>query len=80
MEIKILGPGCPNCKQLEKITFNAIAELGIEAEVKKITDIKEITKYLLITPGLVINGKIKHTGMPLPNIEKIKNWVLEEKK
>ncbi len=80
MEIKVLGPGCSNCLQLEKITRKALEELGFEAEVKKITDIKEISKYLLITPGLVINGKIKHTGMPLPSIEKIKNWVLEEKK
>ena len=80
MEIKVLGPGCSNCKQLEHLTLKALSELGLEAEVMKITDIKEITKYLLITPGLVINGKIKHTGMPLPSIEKIKGWVLEEKK
>jgi len=80
MEIKILGPGCPNCKQLEKITFNALAELGIDSEVKKITDIKEISKYTFVTPGLLIDGKVKHSGLPLPTVEKIKNWVLEEKK
>jgi len=77
MEIKVLGPGCANCKKLEDLTLKALAELGLEPEVEKITDVKEISKYALITPGLMIDGMLNHSGLPLPSIDKIKNWILE---
>jgi small redox-active disulfide protein 2 len=75
MEIKVLGPGCPNCHQMEELTKKAVKELGIDAKVDKVTDIKEIMKYTMSTPALVINGKLKHSGKPLPSIEKVKELI-----
>jgi len=75
MEIKVLGPGCPNCSTMEELAKKAVKELGIEAKVEKITDIKEIIKYTMSTPALVINGKLKHSGKPLPSLEKVKELI-----
>ena len=76
MEIKILGPGCANCRKLEDMAQKAVKELGIEATIEKISDIQEIMKYTLSTPGLVVNGKLKCSGQ-LPGIEKIKALIKE---
>jgi small redox-active disulfide protein 2 len=78
MEIKVLGPGCPNCKDLERRVRAALAELKVEAKVTKVTDWKDIGKYIMMTPGVVINEKVKHSGKPLPKIEQIKKWIEEE--
>jgi small redox-active disulfide protein 2 len=78
MEIKVLGPGCANCHKMEELANAAIKELGIEARVEKISDIQEIMKYTMSTPGLVVNGKLKHSGKPLPNIDKVKTLIKEE--
>lgn len=78
MEIKILGPGCANCHMMEQLAKTALKELGIEAKVEKISDIQEIMRYTMSTPGLVVNGKLKHSGKPLPNIEKVKTLIKEE--
>ena len=78
MEIRILGTGCPRCNELEKRTINALAELNVGADVQKIKDIKKISEYgVFITPGLVINNKVKSSGR-LPSSEEIKSWILEE--
>ena len=59
MEIKILGPGCPNCITLEKLVRNAVTELDIKANIIKVTDILEIMSLAIIsTPGLIIDDKI----------------------
>ena len=79
MEIKVLGPGCANCHKMEEMTRTAVKELGIDAQVMKITDIGDIARHgILSTPGLIINGKIKHSGKPLPSIEKIKELIIGE--
>lgn len=66
MEIKVLGTGCPKCHSLEKAVNEALAESGISAEVKKITDIKEIAAHgVMLTPGLMVNGKVKSVGKVL---------------
>jgi small redox-active disulfide protein 2 len=78
MEIKVLGPGCPNCHMLEEMVNKAVTELGIDAKVEKVTDIIEIMKYTMSTPGLVINGKLKHSGKPLPSLEKVKELIQQE--
>jgi small redox-active disulfide protein 2 len=78
VEIKVLGPGCPNCSMMEELAKKAVKELGMEAKVDKITDIKEIMKYTMSTPALVINGKLKHSGKPLPGIEKVKELIQQE--
>jgi len=74
MEIKVLGPGCYNCQQLEKTTINALAELDVAANVTKVTDFKEIAKYTMATPGLVIDGKVVSQGR-VPTKDEIKRWV-----
>ncbi|MCJ7564838.1 MAG: thioredoxin family protein [Candidatus Aminicenantes bacterium] len=78
MEIKILGPGCPRCHEVERRTINALAELNVVADVENVTDIKKIMAYgILSTPGLVINGKVKSSGR-IPRVEEIKAWIQEE--
>jgi len=80
MEIKILGPGCPRCGEVEKRVINALAELNVAAAVEKITDIKRImSSGIIATPGLVIDGKIVSSGR-LPRVEEIKAWIGEAKK
>lgn len=63
MEIKILGPGCRNCATLEQRTREALAELGLEASVTKVTDYAEIAEHgVMQTPALVIDDKIVLSG------------------
>jgi len=73
MKIKVLGPGCKNCETLHKSTLAAVEELGIsDAYVEYVKDISEISKYVMATPGLVIDEVVVHEGKPLPTIGKIK--------
>ncbi|GAB4418699.1 MAG: thioredoxin family protein [Thermodesulfovibrionales bacterium] len=78
MEIKILGPGCANCEKMAEMAKKAVKELGIEAKIEKVSDIQEIMKYTMSTPGLVVNGKLKHSGKPLPSPEKVKELIKSE--
>jgi small redox-active disulfide protein 2 len=79
MEIKILGPGCRNCEKLTEEAKIAAKEAGCTAEVVKVTDMKQIMSYgVLSTPGLVINGKVKSYGR-IPSVKEIKKWIEEEK-
>ena len=80
MEIKILGTGCPRCSEVEKRTMNALAKLGMAADVQKIKNLNAIAQYGIFgTPGLVINGKVKSSGR-IPSVEEIKSWIQAEKK
>jgi small redox-active disulfide protein 2 len=72
MTIKVLGPGCANCKKLLETVQAAVKEAGVDAEIEYVTEIKEIMKYVMMTPGLVINEAVVHQGKPLPNVEKVK--------
>lgn len=77
MEIRILGPGCPRCHEVEKRTLNALAELNVGADVQKISDFKEIAKYKIFSsPALVINGQVKCYGR-IPSVDEIKKWIKE---
>ncbi len=78
MVIKVLGPGCFNCQKLAEMVKVAVNELGISAEVVKVTDIGEIAKHgILTTPSLMVNGKIKHAGKPLPGMDRLKEMIGE---
>lgn len=78
MEIKVLGPGCANCRNLEKEVFNAVAELNIAADIQKVQDIKKIVAYgVMSTPALVINEKVKVSGR-VPKREELKRLITEE--
>jgi small redox-active disulfide protein 2 len=79
MEIKVLGPGCANCQKMEEMAKAAVKELGIDVKVEKITDIGQIAMHgILSTPGFIVNGKIKHSGKPLPSLEKVKELIKKE--
>lgn len=72
MKVEILGPGCPKCQQLTKAVEKVVEELGIEAEIVKVTDLNKISSYgIMMTPGLVVNGEVKSTGKVL-SVEEIK--------
>lgn len=78
MEIKVLGPGCANCQKVEEMVKAAVKELGIDAKIQKVTDILEIMKLSPSTPGIIVNGKLKHKGKPLPTPDKVKELIKEE--
>jgi len=63
LTVKILGSGCANCKKLEAVAREAAASAGLEAEFVKVTDMKTIMTYdMLSTPGLVINDQLVISG------------------
>lgn len=75
MKIKILGSGCPKCKQLEANARRAVEELKIKAEIEKVTEIDKIISYGVIsTPAIVIDGEVKAYGR-IPTVEEIKKWL-----
>jgi len=77
MDIKILGPGCPKCKTLEKVTREAVAETGIIATIDKVEDIVKIMEYRVMhTPGLVINGKVVLSGQ-VPTVNQVKEILIK---
>ena len=72
MEIKVLGPGCYRCRELEKVTKQAVEELGINVEVIKISEMDKILSYgISRTPGLVVDGKVVLSGK-VPSIDEVK--------
>ena len=80
LTIKILGPGCANCKRLEEIARNSAADMGVEAEFVKVTDYKDILSYnILSTPGLVINEKLVSSGR-IPAPASVAGWIAEAMK
>ena len=77
LTIKVLGPGCTNCKKVESVVRKAIADLAIEAEVVKVTDYADIMAYkILSTPGLVINENVVCAGR-IPTPAEVTTWVTD---
>jgi small redox-active disulfide protein 2 len=77
MEIKILGPGCPKCKTLDKITREVVEKNGINAKITKVEDIMEIMKYgVMSTPALVVDEKVLVKGR-VPSSDEIKQLLTQ---
>jgi small redox-active disulfide protein 2 len=75
--IEVLGPGCNNCQKLEANVRDAVAQTGIEAEIRHVTDYAEIaSRGVLSTPGLVIDGQVVSTGK-IPTPWTIAAWLTE---
>ena len=71
MKIQILGTGCPKCKQTEANAREAIKNLGLDAEIEKITNVNEILDFgIMATPGLAIDGYVKFSGK-IPTVSEI---------
>jgi small redox-active disulfide protein 2 len=75
--IKVLGPGCSNCKKVEEVAQQAVANFGLEAQFEKITDYAQIMQYpILSTPGLVINEKLVCAGR-IPSVPEVITWLAD---
>lgn len=75
MKVQILGTGCPKCKKVAEVAEKAVTELGIDAEVVKVTDINEIMNFgVMMTPALAIDGDVKVSGK-IPSVEDVKKWI-----
>lgn len=78
MIVKILGTGCARCKNLEKKVREVAKNNQIDAEIQKVTEIQDIMKYhIMMTPGLVINEKVKSAGT-IPSDQQILGWLKGE--
>lgn len=76
MHIKILGSGCANCVNLEKVTKQAVEELGLEATFEKVTDYADIATYgIMRTPGLVVDDQVLLSGR-VPTRTQVKELLL----
>jgi len=77
MKIEIAGPGCARCNTLEQNVIEAVTELGIEASISKLKDFREYAQYgILMTPALVIDGKVVVTGK-VPSVGELKTMLSE---
>ncbi len=75
LTIKVLGSGCANCKRLEQVVHKVVSEMGIEAEIIKVTEYPDIMAYnIMSTPGLVINEKVVSTGR-IPTPAEVTTWM-----
>jgi len=75
LQIKILGPGCANCKRLEQMTHRQVEKLGLTADIEKVTDYGQIMAYgVMSTPGLVVNGEVVSYGR-IPTEQEVANWL-----
>jgi len=78
--IKVLGSGCENCQKVETIARQAVAAMGLQAEVIHVRDAQEIHKYpILATPGLVINEKLVCAGR-IPSSAEVTTWLANAEK
>jgi small redox-active disulfide protein 2 len=75
LTIKVLGSGCANCKKLAATAHQAVDQLGIQAEIIKVTEYPDIMAYnVMSTPGLVINEKVVSTGR-IPSTAEVTAWL-----
>ena len=79
LEVKVLGPGCPNCDRLEQMVYQVMETEHIIGSVEHVRDLKDIASYGLVgVPALVINGEVKSVGR-LPRENQLRQWLWEAK-
>ena len=75
MKVQILGTGCPKCAKTAETAQKAIEELGIDAEIEKVSDLNEIMKFgVMLTPALAVDGHVKVVGK-VPTVEDVKGML-----
>ena len=79
LEVRVLGPGCPNCDKLEQMVYKVMTDERIAGDVEHVKDLNKIAAYgMVATPALVINGEVKSVGR-LPRESQLRQWLLEAK-
>lgn len=77
LDIKVLGTGCANCIKLENLVKEVVSESNLSANVEKVTDREKIMDYgVMLTPGLVVNGKVLASGK-IPTKSTLEHWLKE---
>jgi len=77
VEIKVLGPGCANCKRLEQIARKVVDSLSADANIEKVTDYKEIVELgVMTTPGLIVNNEVVSSGR-IPSETEVTDWIIK---
>ena len=77
IEIKVLGPGCANCKRLEQIAHKVVDTLAVDARIEKVTNYTEIVELgVMATPGLIVNGEVVSSGR-IPSEAEVTDWVIQ---
>ncbi len=77
ISVKVLGTGCKKCQTLEAKVRDLVATNQIDATVEKVTDIQEMVNYgIMMTPGLIINEKVKSFGI-IPKDDQLISWLKE---
>ena len=73
--IKVLGTGCANCRNTQKLIEEVAAAKGVAVQIEKVEDLKDIIKYgVMSTPGVVVDGKVVHAG-GVPERSKVEDWL-----
>jgi small redox-active disulfide protein 2 len=76
LNVIVLGSGCPNCRKLEQLCRDVAAENNLDMNLEKVTELTKITDYgILLTPGLVINGKVMSSGK-IPTKSTLTHWII----
>ncbi len=78
IKMEVIGPGCRFCKKLYDLMGGIVQEKGIDAELLHVTDLKQVMRYVPLTPVLKINGEIAHRGKFLPSKEKLTTIIVKK--
>jgi len=77
LDIKVLGPGCANCIKLENLVKEVVSERNLSVNIEKVTDRDKFMDYgVMLTPGLVVNGKVLSSGK-IPTKSTLEHWLKE---
>jgi small redox-active disulfide protein 2 len=77
MEIKILGPGCPNCKSLDELTRKVVEDANLDANITKVEDIIEIMNYgIMSTPAIIVDNEVVLKGR-VPSESELKKLLIK---